>query len=308
MKSEASEDSRPKDEPEPKRASRRRWLARLGLGGGAVVTAGVLLDDRWDLRLTRLTVRLRRLPDAFDGFTIAHLTDIHRGSYVPEDFVRRAAEATTAAEPDLIVLTGDYVTRSTRFMASGAAALARLNAPCGTLAVLGNHDHWTDPDVVSHLLRQTAGARVLKNETEFVIRSGEQLAIAGLDDPVTKNHDLNAALATIPEGCPTVMLAHTPDITPPAAERGVDLVLAGHTHGGQVVLPWIGPPIVNSKYGRRFAAGLKQVRETQVYTNRGVGMAIVPFRVNCPPEVALITLRRSLSTVGSLRERGRTVP
>jgi predicted MPP superfamily phosphohydrolase len=177
-------------------------------------------------------------------------------------------------------------------MASGAGALARLRGAHGIIAVLGNHDYWTDPDVVSHLLRDTVGARVLKNETEFIARSGEHLAIAGLDDPVTKNHDFSATLAGVPDRCPTVMLAHTPDITPQAAERGVDLVLAGHTHGGQVVLPWLGPPIVNSKYGRRFAAGLKQVGETQVYTNRGVGMAIVPIRVNCPPEVALITLRR----------------
>jgi predicted MPP superfamily phosphohydrolase len=206
--------------------------------------------------------------------------------------VRRAADLATAAQPDVIVLTGDYVTRSTKFMRSGAAALAKLSAPLGVIAVLGNHDYWTDPDVVGHLLRDTAGARVLKNETEVLERSGEYLAIAGLDDPVTRNDDLDRTLAAVPPSCPVVLLAHTPDIAPKAAERGVDLVLAGHTHGGQVVLPWIGPPIVNSKHGKRLASGLAQVKGTKVYTNRGVGMAIVPIRINCPPEVALITLRR----------------
>jgi len=275
------------------RISRRKLLAGVGIGAAGAVTAGVLLDDRWDLRLSRVTVRLKRLPKGFDGFTIAHLTDIHRGSYVPESFVRRAADVTTAARPDVIVLTGDYVTRSTRFMRSGAAALAKLRAPLGAIAVLGNHDYWTDPDVVAHLLRETAGARVLKNQTELIERSGEYLAIAGLDDPVTQNDDLGRTLAAVPPSCPVVLLSHTPDIAPEAAEAGVDLVLAGHTHGGQVVLPWIGPPIVNSKYGKRFAAGLAEVDGTKVYTSRGVGMAIVPIRVNCPPEVALITLRQA---------------
>ncbi len=291
MKSNASKSQASKEKPEPKRTSRRRWLAGLGLGAAGVVTAGVLADDRWDLQLSRVTVRLRRLPEAFDGFTIAHLTDLHRGAYVPESFIDRAAKATNGAHPDVVVLTGDYVTRNPRNATSCARALAQLTAPHGVIAVLGNHEYWTDPDVVTHILRNAAGVRVLKNETHLIERSGSRLAIAGLDDPITRNDDLDKTLAGAPDECPTIMLAHTPDITPQAAERGVDLVLAGHTHGGQVVLPWIGPPIVNSKYGRRFAAGLKQVGETQVYTNRGVGMAIVPFRINCPPEVALITLR-----------------
>jgi hypothetical protein len=272
--------------------TRRRFLVTLGacLVGGVAVTVR-LTDDRWDLRVSRLTIALPRLPKAFDGLRIAHITDVHRGGFIPISFIRQAIRAAKAERPDLILLTGDYVSRSRDYIPECAAALGELSAPLGCYAVLGNHDYWVDGDVVADNLTRIAHCRVLRNESAFIRRGGEQLAIAGLDDLVTLNDDLDATLAGLSADDPVILLTHSPDVTYSAASRRVDLVLAGHTHGGQIVLPWIGPPAPNCRLGRSFASGLKQVNLTTLYTNRGVGMTVLPWRINCPPEVAIITLR-----------------
>ncbi len=271
--------------------SRRRWLIGCGglLAAGAAV--GALCDDRWDLQTSRLEVPIRGLGKELDGFTIAHLTDLHRGPYVPVSFIERAVQAANDTRPDLAVLTGDYISRSTEFMPSCAAALSKLKAPYGRVAVLGNHEYWTDAEEVARQLADAAGLQVLRNESIFIFDGDAAVTIAGLDDPVTGHQDFDATLRRDPEDIPVVLLAHQPDIIEEAARRKIALVLAGHTHGGQVVVPGYGPPFANSRYGRRFAAGLKHFEGTAIYTNRGVGMAVLPVRLNCPPEIALITLR-----------------
>ncbi|MBM3497138.1 MAG: metallophosphoesterase [Armatimonadetes bacterium] len=277
--------------PPGRKLSRRRWL--IGCGGLAAAGAAgaVACDDRWDLQTPQVDVPLKGLGQALDGFRIAHLTDLHRGVYVSAAFVDRAVQAANAARPDLVVLTGDYVTHSTDFMRSCAESLAKLAAPYGRVAVLGNHDYWTSADEVTRELGGTAGLQVLKNRPILIFHGDAALAIAGLDDPVTLHHDFDAVLSGIEPDIPVVLPAHTPDIIEEAARRKVGLVLAGHTHGGQIVVPGFGPPVPNSRYGRRFVAGLRRLGDTAVYTNRGVGMAVLPVRFNCPPEVAIITLR-----------------
>ena len=273
------------------RLTRRRWLIGCGGLAAAGVVAGVACNDRWDLQTSRIEVLLKGLGKELDGFTIAHLTDLHRGRYVPASFIDRAVQAANGTQPDLVVLTGDYITHSTQFMRSCAEPLAKLQAPYGRLAVLGNHDYWTDADEVTRELTDTSGLQVLKNESVLIFNGEAALAVAGLDDPVTGHDDFDAAFGRIEADIPVVLLAHQPDIIEEAARRKAALVLAGHTHGGQVVIPGFGPPVANSRYGRRFVAGLKHLGDTAIYTSRGVGMAVLPVRLNCPPEVALITLR-----------------
>lgn len=272
----------------------------IGLGGAAAggVAATWIGNDSWDLRLSRVTIELPRLPKAFDGFTIAHLTDLHRGALVPLSFIEKAVQMTNSAQPDLVALTGDFISRRRKHIGDCAQAVSALVAPYGKLAVLGNHDYWVDADAVTEALTGAGGCRVLKNEHVTVERGGAQLAIAGLDDPVTQNDDIEGTLSGVPADAAVVLLSHSPDIVYQAADRGVDLILAGHTHGGQVVLPWLGPPIVNSRFGRRFASGLKRVNGTTIYVSRGIGVVGVgvPVRINCPPEVALITLRTPQSS------------
>jgi uncharacterized protein len=271
--------------------SRRRFLVGLGSAAAAGVGAAWVANDPWDLRLERLTIELNRLPEAFDGFTIAHLTDLHHGGLVPLPFIQRAVDLANSTRPDLVLLTGDYIARRLHYVDACARAVSELVAPHGRLATLGNHDYWVDADGVTDSLTATGGCRVLRNEHVVLGRGGAQVAIAGLDDPVTRSDDLDAALSGISEGCPVILMSHGPDVAYRVAGRGVDLMLAGHTHGGQVVLPLIGPPVVPSHYGRRFASGLKRVSRTQVYVSRGVGLVTARVRINCPPEVTLITLR-----------------
>jgi predicted MPP superfamily phosphohydrolase len=276
-------------------AGRTLTRRRLLVGGGGLLAAGaaggVACNDRFDLKTSRVEVPIEGLGRELDGFTIAHLTDLHRGVYISAAFLDKAVAAANAARPDLVVLTGDYITRSTEFMRSCAESLRELEAPYGRLAVLGNHDYWTNAAEVTRELEETAGLQVLKNRPILIFSGAAALAIAGLDDPVTLNHDFDAALHGIAADIPVVLLAHMPDIIEEAAHRKVALLLAGHTHGGQIVIPGFGAPVPNSRYGRRYVAGLNRFEGTAVYTNRGVGMAVLPVRFNCPPEVALITLR-----------------
>lgn len=248
-------------------------------------------DDRWDLKTSRLELRLKGLGRKLDGFKIVHLTDLHRGPLVPESFIEYVVERANDLQPDLTVLTGDYVSRSSYHMSSCAQCLSKLSAPFGVVAVLGNHDYWTDAKEVTRRLKEMAQIRVLRNQAIYIFVEDAALSIAGLDDPVTAHDDIEQTLAGTPSDVPTVLLAHTPDIIEKAAENHVELVLAGHTHGGQIAVPGFGPVIANSRYGRRYASGLKRLGGTAIYTNRGVGMAVLPIRINCPPEVALITLR-----------------
>jgi len=274
-----------------RKVTRRRWLVGLGAGAATGLAAAAICSDRWDLRTSRVTVPLRGLGGALDGFRIAHLSDLHRGRYGPASFIREAVDRANLARPDLVVLTGDYVTRSARFLKPCAEELARLTAPHGKLAVFGNHEHWTDPDEALRQLTDTAGCQVLRNESVTFLKSGASLCIVGLDDPWTHHEDFDRAFASVPADAPVVVLSHTPDTAPEAARRSVGLVLAGHTHGGQVVLPGIGPPVVWARTGRRFGGGLNYERATAVFTNRGIGVGGIPLRINCPPEVAVITLR-----------------
>ncbi|MBM3497139.1 MAG: metallophosphoesterase [Armatimonadetes bacterium] len=276
-----------------RRLSRRRWL--LGCGGGAAAVAAAIAvgGDQRKLTVSRIDLRLPRLGRDLDGFTIAHLTDLHRGLYVPASFIRRAVAETNALRPDLVVLTGDYVSRSAYYLASCAEALGELSAPRGTLAVFGNHEHWTDVDAARWHLSHAGRCDVLENESITFMEGSATLCVVGLDDPWTHHERFHRAFRNVPAGAPVVLLSHTPDIAAEAARRKVDLVLCGHTHGGEVVLPGIGPPYIWARTGRRFASGLNYEGGTAVYTNRGIGVGPLPFRLNCPPEIALFTLRAS---------------
>jgi predicted MPP superfamily phosphohydrolase len=279
-----------------RRMSRRAWLASAGATLAGSVAAAAACDDRWDLRVERVPVRLKGLPRAFDGFTIAQFTDIHRGHRVPQSFVEFAVELTNAAQPDLVVVTGDCITSRLDMMLECAAALARLQAPFGRVSVLGNHEHWTDAEKCQQMLVEIAGSRVLRNESVAIERNGSRITIAGLDDAISGHDDLERTLADVDPDAPVIMLSHKPDVVREASRRGVDLMLAGHTHGGQIVIPAFGAPVTDSDLGPRRASGLHRFGETQIYISAGVGMALLSMRINCPPEVPLITLRAADTT------------
>lgn len=246
------------------------------------------VEPRW-LVVERVTVPLRRLPPALDGLRIAHLSDLHLGPEIKAEDIEEAVALTMTLQADLIVLTGDYVTRRVEYGPGLVKPLSRLSAPLGVYATLGNHDHWAGAREIAGYLA-AAGVVVMQNTARPIARDGATLWLVGLDDIWFGTADLNEALVSVPQDACKVVLVHEPDFADQAA-RQADLQLSGHTHGGQVRIPGLGPLIL-PKWGRKYPIGLQKAGAMWVYTSRGVGLVSPPIRFNCPPEVALLTLRR----------------
>jgi uncharacterized protein len=264
----------------------RRSLLK-GLAGVAIgtVTGGAahgFLYERHDLELTRTSFPVPGLPEALRGLRIGFLTDIHRSEMVSHEMVSAAVRMVMAEKPDLIVLGGDYVTWSDRrYMTAAAEGLAPLSAPHGVIAVLGNHDD--DRDMPAALMAR--GFTVLRDaRTRLTIR-GEVMDFAGIRYWTHKLTDIaHIVRGSVPH---TILLAHTPKRLLEAQILAVPAVISGHTHGGQIVLPGVG-----AIAAREFPviAGLALRQGTTIFVSRGVGTVYVPVRINCPPEVAILTL------------------
>lgn len=266
------------------------------LGGAGYST---LVEPSW-LAVKRVDVPLPGLPVNLDGFTIVQLSDLHRGPWVTQEDIAQAVKLALRQDANLVVLTGDYVSRSAQYAPSCAEALSPLAASGeesplrfggagggNVLACLGNHDHWTDAVAVAGALAD-AGVTVLRNAAREV---ADGLWVAAVDDVWEEHADLEKALEGIPAGAAVVLLAHEPDYADEAAADGrVSLQLSGHSHGGQVRLPIVGPPVL-PYLAHKYHAGLYQVSGMWLYVNRGVGLITPPVRFNCRPEVTLLTLR-----------------
>jgi predicted MPP superfamily phosphohydrolase len=266
--------------------SRRALLKACAAAGAAAVGGsgayGFLLE-RHALTLTRVSIPVSGLPAELDGFSIGLLTDVHRSRWVSADDVERGVDTLMAARPHLIVLGGDYVTwGDRRYVDRSAEALSILSAPHGVFAILGNHDD--DHDMPAALASR--GIEVLKDvRTELTVRNAV-LSLVGLRYWTKRRADIEH-LTRGARGTP-ILLAHDPRRFQEAAELGIPLVLSGHTHGGQVVLPGLG-----AVAARKFpvVAGLARRDRTSLFVSRGLGTVYVPARVNCPPEVAVLSLQ-----------------
>lgn len=247
------------------------------------------VEPDW-LDVERVTLALRGLPRPFEGFTLAQFSDLHLGPFARRDEARSAVDHVNSLQADAIVFTGDFVSQLNRGEAEIIAEeFARLRAPGGVFAILGNHDHWADPAQVAAAAR-ASGLALLLNSGQALERGGGRLWLAGVDDVWEARHDLNAALAPAPSGAPVILLAHEPDYADTVAADGrVALQLSGHSHGGQVRLPLLGAPVL-PWLGRKYPSGLRRLGDMWLYTNRGVGMIAPPVRLNCRPEITLFTL------------------
>ncbi|HEY7099989.1 MAG TPA: metallophosphoesterase [Terriglobales bacterium] len=284
--------------------NRRKFLktSALTVGAGAVGVVG----DGWlgepvRPRLTRLEIPLKRLPATLDGMTIAQLSDFHYDEEFTVIPIRKAIAIVNGLHPDLIVLTGDFVTipplaeyipiakLAAHTAEPCADILSQLRSKLGSYAVLGNHDSDSDgPRVIGAL--QSRGITVLTNRSVPIEHGGGRLWLAGIADALVGTPDLPATLGQVPNGEPVVLLAHEPDFADEAAKHAIDLQLSGHSHGGQVRLPIIGAPFLPD-LARKYPWGLYQVGPTTLYTNSGLGTIRIPVRINAPPEVTLFTLR-----------------
>ena len=281
--------------------TRRQFLnLSLRLSASAVLMAGsggaysALIEPHW-LSIERVEVRLPRLPIDLDGLTIAQLSDLHRSQYVEVEQVEAAVDAANQLQPDLIVLTGDYVTHSASYMPDCTQALGALQARLGVVAILGNHDYWTDSEFIVHEL-EAQSIPVLRNDAIPIELNRARVWLAGVDDVWSGRADLARAVRRVPEHEATILLAHEPDYADVAAQYPIDLQLSGHSHGGQVRLPLIGALVTSSIYGKRYEMGCYVQNGTTMYVSRGVGMegkGAPRMRFLCPPEIELFVLRGS---------------
>ncbi len=253
---------------------------------GAMTGAGIygVAFERHRIGITSASLPVSGLPPALDGLRIGLVTDIHHSRMVPAEDVTAAVRLVMGAKPDLIVLGGDYVTWGERgFVAPVAELLAPLSAPNGVFAILGNHDD--DRNMPAALAAK--GFTVLRDQRTQIVVRGEGLEIAGIRFWTRRAQDI-ARVLRLAKGT-TLLLAHDPRRLSEAAALDVSAVLSGHTHGGQVVLPGVG-----ALASRRFPVleGVARRDNTGIFVSRGVGTVYVPIRINCPPEVAIVTLKR----------------
>ena len=282
----------------------RRNFIRLAVpAAGAALAADCLLIEPNRPRIVRQEIALRRWPARLDGFTIALLSDFHYDPYFSEHPLHAAIGLVNGMHPDLIVLTGDFVSIPTfnrseenhqkaAFAAEPCARLLRqMQATHGAWAVLGNHDVFTNPHVVTSALH-AEGIRVLANQSVPIEASGVRFWLGGLDDVLGGTPDLDLTLGQVPRDEATILLVHEPDYADYVSRRAVDLQLSGHSHGGQVRIPLVGP-LYLPRMARKYPWGLYRIGELSLYTNPGLGTLELPVRLNCPPEVTFLTLRRA---------------
>lgn len=271
-----------------------RWVGR----NWARFSYGFRVEPTW-LELNHLDVAVPDLPPAFAGLRVAQLSDFHCSRQVAPAFVAEAVDLALRERPDVVALTGDFVHKGYRYVERVAAVLSRLRAPLGVYAVLGNHDYSVRSALglrrFRHLhraIRQALadrGIRVLHNEAVPLERHGQRIHLVGVEDLWSRECDLDAVLAGLPPLVPRIVLAHNPRTAEQLGGRRCDLMLSGHTHGGQVNWPGLGRPTLGRK-ARRFAAGLYRYGNANVYVNKGVGYGF-RFRFGVRPEVAVVTLK-----------------
>ena len=286
----------------PVNQSRLRFLvmssgAGVSLLGATGAYGSVLAPQR--LRTANYTVPIRDLPKALDGLRIVQVSDTHFGPIVTLPYLRAMVEKVNALTPDLVLLTGDYVSDSHRYIADGVGLFRDLRARLGIVGVLGNHDHWEGAGLCRTVFDQI-GIPLVDNGRLFLTPAGiqedareEALCLAGLGDLWTEGVDFAKALDGVPDSMPRLVLAHNPDTAEQdAGGRRVDLMFSGHTHGGQVWIPGLGAPMLPSRFGQKYAGGLVQGPQWPVIVSRGVGMVGIPIRLGVPPELVLVTLTR----------------
>jgi uncharacterized protein len=276
--------------------TRRRFLLGTAAAGGAALVGDSLLLEPNRPQIVRREFFLSRWPQRMDGFTIALLSDFHYDPVFSVHPLHAAIPMVNDLHPDLIVLTGDFVTKpavgrpeKAAFDAEPCARLLRqMTAPLGLWGVLGNHDEATDHRVVTRLL-QAEGIPVLANRSEPIERDGARIWLTGVGDVLSHTDDLWKALRGVPGDEAVILLAHEPDFADEAARYPVDLQLSGHSHGGQIRLPLL-PPLYLPPLARKYYLGTYRVGPLWLHTNAGLGTIGVAMRLNCPPEITLLTL------------------
>jgi predicted MPP superfamily phosphohydrolase len=278
-------------------ATRRQFLQRAAaVGAVAVVGDGILLAPNFP-RIVRQVLRLQRWPERLNGFTVAVLSDFHYDPFFSIHPLHAAIGMVNGLHPDLVVLVGDFVSvppfgdeKEAAFAAEPCARLLRrITAPHGLWAVMGNHDDATDPERVTRAL-QAENIQVLDNQSQPIEQDGARFWLAGVDDVLNGTADLSKTMHNVPAGEAVILLAHEPDFADEAAQFPIDLQLSGHSHGGQIRIPFL-PPLYLPELAKKYFWGTYHIGPLTLHTSAGLGTIGIPMRLNCPPEITLLTLR-----------------
>ena len=243
----------------------------------------------YDIEVTRYELFIDDLAESLDGYRIAFLTDTHVASFVPQNFYREVISQVTNFDPHLILLGGDFVTWKRHIPLLADRLIGHLRARDGVFAVLGNHDYWAGADEVMTAMT-ACGVRFLNNASVTIPPQ-----LMGIDELYRGNPDAERAFSGVDPNAPCIAISHHPDIIDLLGARRIDLLLCGHTHGGQIRLPFFGAIVVPSHHEAEYAAGFHRVRNVLMYVSRGIG-SIPPIRILCRPEVATFVLRRGQRT------------
>lgn len=287
----------------PAPVSRRRFLERTAVAlTTAPFVAGAygMFYERLNLEIVRQRIRLRRLPGAFHGLRIVHLSDIHVGPFMPADEIRRYVRIANELKPDMVMLTGDYVTWDPSTQSAVVDALAGLKPPYGVFGCLGNHEMWAEVQGSITRLFGLRGIRILRNEKVPVKAGGDFINLIGVDyqtrSPMGPRYQqvvqeyLEGADHLVEPGTANILLSHNPNTFDRAARLGIDFTLAGHTHGGQVTLEFVHRGLSPSRLVSKYNQGWFEKAGGQLYVNRGIGTIFVPMRIGAPPEMTLYEL------------------
>jgi len=271
-----------------------KGLAATPLVTVAGISAYARLIEPHHYWISETDIFIRDLPERFEDFRITQLTDVHHSRILGLDEVRRVVELAQQTRPDMFVLTGDYTTSYRRFIEPCAEALSSLNAPEGVWAVLGNHDHYTDPELTARALERHH-ISVMNNVHTTLRRGPDSLQLSGIDDWTWNAVDWTRAFSGLNPSTPTVLLSHQPSVLDFEQTRDVSLILSGHTHGGQLRLPFVGAPARFATTDLKYDRGLFRRGETQLYVSSGTGVIGLPVRLGVRPEIAVLRLKAKKS-------------
>jgi predicted MPP superfamily phosphohydrolase len=277
--------------------TRRQFLSGLAAAPLVAVSATAAyasLIAPHNYEVTETDIFIRDLPESFENFRITQLTDVHHSRIVGLEEVTHVVGLVRQTKPDLIVLTGDYTTTYRRYIEPCAEALGALNAPEGVWAVLGNHDYYTDPELTTRALLKNH-ITVLNNANTTLRRASDAIQLAGIGDWSWNGTDWRRAYYGLDRKLSSILLSHQPIVLDFEEAQTNSLILSGHTHGGQIKLPFIGAPARFATSDMKYASGLFRRGETQLYVSRGTGVIGLPVRLGVRPEIAVLRLRRKLS-------------
>ncbi|MFB6341001.1 metallophosphoesterase [Saccharicrinis sp. FJH62] len=267
-----------------------KWkYATAFLIAGILILSYAYIETYW-IKTKKLTIYSENLPASFNGKKLVFISDVHLGPYISEKRVQKVVKRINALQPDIILLSGDYIDMKAKYIAPVFDALQILKAPMGKYGVLGNHEFIEDPQQVIRKFRESK-INLCHNNSFWITEGRDSIKIGGVGDLWESDQKIENTINDVRDSDFCILLSHNPDYMEELKTNKIDLMLSGHTHGGQVTLFGLWAPLLPSDYGQKYRYGLRQVKHTQLYVTSGVGVVGVPFRFFCRPEIVEITLK-----------------